>query len=307
MHVPFGTIRRTRLRSTLLVGMVLAVLAIPMVGSAVMATPTCDGRPATIVGTPGDDRLVGTDGPDVILGRAGDDELRGKTGKDRLCGGSGDDALVGSPGNDRLVGGPGDDVLSGGSGANVLRGEDGADRVDGGGGDDVVDGGADRDLCQDSNGTKFKGCESADFSVQIRGPLQVTDEPTPFAVIVFNDGPDDAAYEFGFQVGPDSIRRGEPPPLASLSCDVLDEPESGLQPVLVAGGQRIHEFTLDCRAEPEGSRGLPVRAGADPDVDDPDDFDNGTAIEITWVDPTASDAATIPAASTADPLSSPAP
>ena len=42
------------------------------------ATPTCGGRPATHIGTPGDDVLVGTNGDDVMVGRGGNDVLRGR-------------------------------------------------------------------------------------------------------------------------------------------------------------------------------------------------------------------------------------
>ncbi|HWJ83517.1 MAG TPA: hypothetical protein VNS55_14860 [Nocardioides sp.] len=65
---------------------------------------SCDGRSATMVGTPGDDTLVGTDGPDVIAGLAGADVIRGLGGDDRLCGGAGNDRIVGGGGADRLLG-----------------------------------------------------------------------------------------------------------------------------------------------------------------------------------------------------------
>lgn len=70
---------------------------------------SCAGRPATQVGTPGDDRgpngLVGTRRRDVVHGRAGDDQIRGRRGGDRACGGRGNDELRGGPGRDRLRGG----------------------------------------------------------------------------------------------------------------------------------------------------------------------------------------------------------
>lgn len=89
----------------------------------------CGGRPATLVGTDGDDVLVGTDGNDVIAGgdgndyidgMGGDDTICGGNGKDELHGGAGDDHIEGGNGPDRLSGGPGDDELVGGNGRNVI-------------------------------------------------------------------------------------------------------------------------------------------------------------------------------------------
>jgi Ca2+-binding RTX toxin-like protein len=71
--------------------------------------PLCDGKPATIVGTAGDDVLKGTDGDDVIVGGGGDDLIKGRGGNDTICGRNGSDTLVGGPGNDVLLGGNGYD------------------------------------------------------------------------------------------------------------------------------------------------------------------------------------------------------
>ncbi len=145
--------------------------------------PFCDGRPATLVGTDGDDRLVGTAGDDVIVALGGDDIIAagdgndticagdgddrvdagpgddrafGEDGNDRLSGGDGTDHLDGGVGNDRLRGGDADDVLLGGDGNDHLFGDAGDDdlsggagndKLDGGDGDDHLDGGAGRDLC----------------------------------------------------------------------------------------------------------------------------------------------------------------
>ena len=65
---------------------------------------TCNGRPATIVGTLGNDTLFGTPGNDVIHGRGGNDIIRGLAGKDVICGGTGNDRLFGDQGNDHLDG-----------------------------------------------------------------------------------------------------------------------------------------------------------------------------------------------------------
>ncbi len=65
----------------------------------------CAGKPATIFGTSGVDKIVGTAGADVIVGLNGNDILNGAGGKDRLCGGSGVDALIGGAGKDICDGG----------------------------------------------------------------------------------------------------------------------------------------------------------------------------------------------------------
>lgn len=91
---------------------------------------TCDGVPATIVGTPGDDHLVGTSGNDVIVGLAGDDHIEGLGGDDVICGGAGKDLLDGGLGQDRLFGQKGSDVLIGGPGHDLIVGGPGRDWVD---------------------------------------------------------------------------------------------------------------------------------------------------------------------------------
>ena len=88
--------------------LVAMVLLIPSPG-ADATPPLCDGKPATIVGTSGDDVLNGTESDDVIVGRGGNDRLVGGEGNDTLCGFSGDDTLVGGPGDDVMLGGLGAD------------------------------------------------------------------------------------------------------------------------------------------------------------------------------------------------------
>ncbi len=108
------------------------------------AVEACDGKAATIVGTPDDDRLTGTDAADVVVLLGGDDVFRGGAGNDVICGGAGADFLFGEDGNDRVFGGDGADTLSGATGDDVLRGEGSLDRVLGLAGHDDVDGGDDR-------------------------------------------------------------------------------------------------------------------------------------------------------------------
>lgn len=79
-------------------------------GGLAIVPPKCGGKFATIVGTPGKDKLPGTNGPDVIVALGGKDTVKGKGGKDLLCGGAGADKLLGGGGKDRVIGGKGKDV-----------------------------------------------------------------------------------------------------------------------------------------------------------------------------------------------------
>jgi hypothetical protein len=112
-------------------------------------SPVCDGRPATLVGTPGDDVLKGTPGDDVIMGDEGDDVIRAGGGNDVVCAGPGNDKvfgrlgadlMYGEEGNDRLRGGPGDadDTMYGGEGNDWFRSLRGDDATFGGDGLDSV-------------------------------------------------------------------------------------------------------------------------------------------------------------------------
>jgi len=91
----------------------------------------CQGKPATIAGTTGNDTLVGTGGKDVIAAHAGKDEISGKGGKDTICGGEDKDTLRGGGGNDKLLGEAGDDDLKGGVGKDKCDGGEGKDKESG--------------------------------------------------------------------------------------------------------------------------------------------------------------------------------
>lgn len=134
---------------------VVASLALSWVAPAVVAqsaTATCGGRQATIVGTPGEDKIFGTDGDDVIVAMQGDDVVFAGRGHDLVCGGPGSDTIYGSSGGDRLRGGTGpdrifaddseggNDIVRGGKGHDFqLSGGPGRDRIIGGPGRDTVD------------------------------------------------------------------------------------------------------------------------------------------------------------------------
>ncbi|WKZ40141.1 MAG: ExeM/NucH family extracellular endonuclease [Anaerolineales bacterium] len=112
----------------------------------------CNGLPATIIGTPGDDVIYGTNGNDVIVGLGGNDTIYGGNGNDTICGGNGDDTIYGGNGNDVLDGGDGDDDLDGQNGNDILTGGNGNDTLIGWNGNDLLDGGAGNDILYGNNG-----------------------------------------------------------------------------------------------------------------------------------------------------------
>lgn len=98
-------------------------------GTPPQPTPTCHGRPATLVGTPGKDRLTGTPGRDVVVARGGSDRIRTRGGDDLVCAGDGADHVDGGAGRDRLYGERGEDRLTGGPGRDRLVGGPDRDRT----------------------------------------------------------------------------------------------------------------------------------------------------------------------------------
>ncbi len=125
---------------------------------------TCNGIPATIVGTPGSETIEGTAGADVIAAREGDDTIRGLGGDDIICAGKGNDTIYGGLGFDIIFGAQGNDVLFskngattyqrsdsrgarmfGGLGNDQIHGSNRWDRMQGGPGNDVLIGYEGRD------------------------------------------------------------------------------------------------------------------------------------------------------------------
>ncbi len=133
----------------------ISVVSLTPASSAQGAEPaSCEGRVATIVGTPGPDDIAGTAGDDVIAGLGGADRIDGLGGNDRICGDAGADVITGGPGTDRIWGGEDrdhirgladNDGLHGGGGDDVVSGGTGDDRVVGNGGHNTVLGGTGRD------------------------------------------------------------------------------------------------------------------------------------------------------------------
>ena len=89
----------------------------------------CDGKRATIVGTPGNDVLQGTAEDDVIVAGDGNDTVNAGSGADVVCGGAGDDVIRASKGADRVLGGDGADSIDGGEDGDDLDAGPGSDTL----------------------------------------------------------------------------------------------------------------------------------------------------------------------------------
>jgi Ca2+-binding RTX toxin-like protein len=145
---------------------------------------TCDGLAATIIGTPGNDRINGTPGDDVIVGLGGHDRVDGKGGNDVICGGADKDQLEGGDGEDRIFGGDDNDRI---------YGQDGNDYVEGGAGDDVVYGGTgDDELFGNEGNDRLKG--EAGKDVVMGGSGKNTVQGGDDADVLFGGGEDDRLY-----------------------------------------------------------------------------------------------------------------
>jgi Ca2+-binding RTX toxin-like protein len=117
--------------------------------------PTCQGVPATIVGSKKGETIIGTKEVDVIVARGGKDIVNGKGGNDIICGGSGKDILRGGGGNDVIFGNGGSDDVQGGKGNDELHGDAGGDRIVGGAGNDKLYGGKGNDGLDGGKGRDF--------------------------------------------------------------------------------------------------------------------------------------------------------
>lgn len=113
---------------------------------------TCNGLPATLVGTEGDDVIDGTNNPDVISGLGGNDIINGLGGDDTICGGDGADTINGGDGKDTIFGENGSDLINGDNGLDNLDGGEGDDVINGGEGNDIVKGQAGNDTLRGNEG-----------------------------------------------------------------------------------------------------------------------------------------------------------
>jgi hypothetical protein len=139
------------------------VIKCPYLPADLLEVPTCHGKRATCVGTPGRDLILGSEADDVIVAGDGDDVVHGDLGHDIICGGEGNDSLFGAKGNDVIYGGPGDDWLFGAVGVDELYGGPGDDVLWGGPGQDKLYGGeGEHDVCmlQREMGEADASCET---------------------------------------------------------------------------------------------------------------------------------------------------
>ncbi len=167
---------------------VLVAALLPAAAAAAQDTPTCNGLPATIVGTDGPDRIEGTSGRDVIVALNGKDVIFGRDGNDVICGGPGNDVIKGGRGNDYIEGNQGNDKLIGNIGRDTLDGGNAKDKLFGGGGPDKLIGGSKRDVIYGENGEDtcdldrldfFSACELGDVlgGVGVEGSFLAAGDP----------------------------------------------------------------------------------------------------------------------------------
>jgi len=114
------------MKTLLLSLLAAAAVSIGAAGSTAATFPTCQGEPATKIGTPADDTITGTDDDDVIVGLGGNDTIVGGGGFDLICGGDGNDSILQTSGGlfgaAIVSGDAGDDTIQ--AGRDTLVGAD---------------------------------------------------------------------------------------------------------------------------------------------------------------------------------------
>ena len=241
-----------------------ALMAVPFTAEAASAAPKCFGKPATIVGTMGNDKIKGTPKADVIVAKGGNDIIDGRGGKDRICAGGGADRVRAGVGADWVNGGYGDDHISGYKGDDKLFGQNGKDIVAGGDGDDVVNGGAGTDVCYIGSGTnKVRKCERADLAVVVTGPAKSSGGDVTFTVTVTNNGP--SAVDYTLDLAQSS---------AKADCAAAAWAGDSVGAVLAAGASRDTQVVASCTATAKGGAKVMVDAKVSSFAPDPDTLNN---------------------------------
>ena len=141
-----ATFKRTRETTTLLKANKANSAGLLNYASSVhcAGAPRCEGKRATIQGTPFKDKVVGTAGKDIVVSLGGADNIVTKGKSDVICAGGGNDTVMAGSGADSVFGQSGGDKLFGGLGADLL---------DGGPGNDTANGGPGKDTCRAENKT----------------------------------------------------------------------------------------------------------------------------------------------------------
>ncbi len=121
------------MKRTLILAASLTALSLggPAQGFSAPTSPTCDGRPATLVFPSTESSassIEGTDRDDVIVTGPGTEVIRGLRGNDIICSRGGTDSIFGGKGDDKLIGGRGRDELAGRNGLDRALGGRGRDR-----------------------------------------------------------------------------------------------------------------------------------------------------------------------------------
>lgn len=153
---------------------------------------------ATIVGTPGRDRLVAKSAAgDVLVGGGGHDTLIGGPGDDQFYGVRSGNTIRAGAGNNVIEGGTGDDRVTAGDGANTVHTGSGHDRIElghgnnyidaGGGPDDVVAGHGNNVLHTGSGGGVYRVGNGNNVIFFGSGPASIT-AGTGVNIIYINTG-----------------------------------------------------------------------------------------------------------------------
>jgi Ca2+-binding RTX toxin-like protein len=149
----------------------------------------CDGHVATIVGTPGADRIHGTPRSDVIVALGGDDGIMARSGSrgDIICAGHGNDTIYASDGDDSLFGGYGNDLIAPGLGHDAITGGPGEDAVYNSDGWDTIEGGYGNDYLESGGNSVVEGGPGLDSLVVYGGSNRLWGGPGNDQIGAFED------------------------------------------------------------------------------------------------------------------------
>ncbi|MBI3331713.1 DUF4215 domain-containing protein [Candidatus Peregrinibacteria bacterium] len=298
--------RESRKAMSILSGAGLLFSMLFLGGQSVLAVgETCNGLPATQVGTSGVDLMEGTTGNDVIVALGGIDTIHGNGGNDTVCAGDGNDVVVTGSGNDwvdggnqndnidvgdghdTVFGGSGNDHIEGGDGNDVIYGENNDDNIDGGDGDDEIHGGNNEDTIEGGDGDdRLFGDNHADTidggngndlcDLGANGLLSIRCEATGAGIItIIKDAIPDGAQDFNFTGG--------------LGAFSLDDDADGTLPASIVFNKPAGSYGVQESALPAGWSLVDITCSdAESVIDEGNasvliDLDNGESVTCTFV------------------------